>query len=160
MVKIPNPWGNADAKPELRLPEATLNFRKMSAPPLTSLEELGRLNITAWLYRDRQGIEKIQVNPNTTIAELRRIYGPASTPDAETGFHSEGNAAEWFRTRPDLRVVQIFTERAPCANCAALLQKYFANVSTYYYYRRAAWRGPHNELIRKAGEALKSAYGL
>jgi hypothetical protein len=161
MPKIPNPWRFAEAKPDMRLPDAALGFRRTSAPPLTSLEDLGRINVTAWLYRDPKGVEGIQVNPNTTIAEIKRAFGAAPTRDAEVGFHSEGRAAEWFRVRPDLRVVQIFTERAPCAmSCAPLLRHYFPNVPTFYYYDRAAWRGSDGELTKKAGEILKTAYGL
>ncbi|MCP5113983.1 MAG: hypothetical protein GY953_24380, partial [bacterium] len=81
---------------------------------MTTRDALGAINVTAWLYRDRRGVEGIQVNPNITIAELARDFGPAPTRDAEIGFHSEGRAAEWFRVRPDLQVLQIFTERIPC----------------------------------------------
>jgi hypothetical protein len=66
-------------------------------------------------------VEGIQVNPNVTIAELERLFGPASTPDAEVGFHSEACAAEWFRLRPDLHVLQIFSERVPCIDKSACL---------------------------------------
>jgi hypothetical protein len=128
---------------------------------LTSARYLGAINVTAWLYRDKRGVEGILVNPNTTIAELLRQFGPADTPDAEVGIHSEGRAAEWFRTRPDLRVLQIFTERVPCAMmCAPLLRHYFPGVPWYYYYDRNSWRGPGGGLIRTAAQALKSAYGL
>jgi hypothetical protein len=163
MPKIPNPWQfrTNDGKPDMRLPDAALAFRRTAAPPLTSLQDLGRINVTAWLYRDSAGVEQIQVNPNTTIAQIKREFGPAPTRDAEVGFHSEGRAAEWFRVRPDLRVVQIFTERAPCAmQCAPLLRHYFPNVPTFYYYDRAAWRGSDGELLKRAGEILKTAYGL
>ncbi len=128
---------------------------------MTSAKYLGAINVTAWLYRDKRGVEGILVNPNTTIAELLSQFGPADTPDAEVGFHSEGRAAEWFRTHPDLQVLQIFTERIPCAMmCAPLLRHYFPGVPWYYYYDRNSWRGPGGGLIRTAAQALKSAYGL
>jgi len=157
MLKTPNARP-IEARCDMRLPEAALAFRKRNAPPLTSAKYLGAINVTAWLYRDRQGIERIQVNPNTTIAELLIQFGPADTPDAEVGIHSEGKAAEWFRLRPDLRVMQIFSERIPCAKmCAPLLNHYFRGVPWFYYYDRNSWRGPGG---RTAGEVLKSAYGL
>ena len=83
-----------EARCDLRLPEAALTFRRQSAPVLTSPQYLGAINITAWLYRDKRGVEGIQVNPNTTISELIRQFGPAQTPDAEVGLHSEMKAAE------------------------------------------------------------------
>lgn len=144
-----------------RLPQEALAFRLRNSPPLTSARYLGAINVTAWLYRDRRGVEGILVNPNTTIAELLRQFGPAETPDAEVGIHSEGRAAEWFRIHPDLQVLQIFTERIPCAMmCAPLLRHYFPGVPWYYYYDRNSWRGPGGGLIRTAAQALKSAYGL
>src|SRR5579863_3722910 len=109
---ISKPPGSPPCDP--RLTEAALNFRKANNPPLISSQYLAAINVTAWLYVDKQGVKKIQVNPNTTIAELLRQFGPAPTPDAETGIHSEGKAAEWFRTQTGLRVLQIFTERVPC----------------------------------------------
>ena len=160
MPKTPNARP-LEARCDMRLPEAALAFRKGSAPPLTSLKHLGAINVTAWLYRDKQGVERIQVNPNTTIAELLRQFGPAATPDAEVGIHSEGKAAEWFRVRPDLRVLQIFSERLPCSKmCGPLLTHYFRGVPWFYYYDRNSWRGPGGGLVKSAGEALKSAYGL
>jgi hypothetical protein len=106
-------------------------------------------------------MEGIQVNPNTTISELLRQFGPADTPDAEVGIHSEGKAAEWFRMRPDLKVVQIFSERIPCSKmCAPLLTHYFPGVPWFYYYDRNSWRGPGGGLVKTAGEILKTAYSL
>jgi hypothetical protein len=122
---------------------------------------LGAINITAWLYRDKNGSEGIQVNPNTTIAELLRQYGPAETPDAEVGLHSEGKAAQWFNVRPQMRVLQIFTERIPCPMMyAPMLRHYFPGVPWYFYYNRASWRGPDGKLIKTAAQALRVAYGL
>jgi len=150
-----------EARCDMRLPEAALAFRMKNVPPLTSLKYLSAINITAWLYRDKQGVEGIQVNPNTTIVELLRQFGPAATPDAETGIHSEGKAAEWFRVRPDLRVLQIFSERIPCAKmCAPMMAHYFRGVPWFYYFDRNSWLGPGGALVKTAGEVLKSAYGL
>lgn len=150
-----------EARCDLRLPVAALNFRRRSVPPLTSLGHLGAINITAWLYRDKQGVEGIQVNPNTTIAELIRQFGAAETRDAEVGFHSEMHAAEWFRVRPTLQVLQIFSERIPCSKmCAPMLRTYFPSVPWFYYYDSNSWTGPAGERVKKAGAILKSAYGL
>jgi hypothetical protein len=127
---------------------------------LTTAQYLSAINVTAWLYRDKGGVEGIQVNPNTTIAALVRQFGPADTPDAEVGIHSEGKAAERFRTRPDLRVLQIFSERIPCPMmCGPMLRNYFPGLPWYYYYDRNSWR-QRGSLIMSAGEVLKTAYGL
>jgi len=146
---------------DFRLPQATLSYRRTATPLLTSEQALGAINVTAWLYRDRNGNEGIQVNPNITIAELARAFGPAATPDAEIGIHSEGVAAEWFRTRPGLRVLQIFSERIPCRHmCSPLLRRYYPGVPWYYYYDRNSWRGNGGELLKRAAGILKTAYGL
>jgi hypothetical protein len=117
--------------------------------------------VTAWLYRDKQGVEGIQANPNITIAELRALFGRAATPQAEVGFHSEARAAEWFRLRPDLQVLQIFTERVPCIHmCAPLLRHYYPGVPWYYYYDSSSWVGNRGELLKRAGDILKTVYGL
>jgi len=150
-----------EARCDMRLPTAALDFRKKNAPPLITTQYLGAINVTAWLYRDKNGVEGIQVNPNTTIAELLRQFGPADTPDAEVGIHSEGKAAEYFRMRQDLKVVQIFSERIPCAKmCAPLLTNYFRGVPWFYYYDRNSWRGPGGGLVKSAADVLKTAYGL
>jgi len=160
MPKFPNARP-MDARCDMRLPEAALVFRRTNVPALTSLKDLSAINVTAWLYRDQQNVERIQVNPNTTIRELMTQFGPADTPDAEVGIHSEGKAAEWFRVRPELRVLQIFSERIPCAAmCAPLLTHYFRGVPWFYYYDRNSWRGPEGELVRTAGQVLKNAYDL
>ena len=144
----------------MRLPEATLTFRRQHS--LTSLADLGAMNITSWLYGDELGREAIQVNPNTTIAELRKQFGPPDTPDAEVGIHSEMHAGEWFRLRPRLRVLQIFTERIPCAGmCAPMLRHYFPGVPVYFYYDRRSWVGAERGgLVKTAAAALKAAYLL
>lgn len=144
-----------------RLPQAALSFRLKNAPPLTDPRHLGAINVTAWLYKDKRGVEGVQVNPNTTIAELLQQFGPAETPDAEVGIHSEGKAAEWFRLRPDLRVLQIFSERIPCPKmCGPLLQHYFSGVPWFYYYDRRSWTGPGGKPLKTAADVLKTAYGL
>jgi hypothetical protein len=129
---------------------------------LISLAALGAMNLTAWLYRDETGSESIQLNPNVTIVELRRQFGPPDTPDAEVGIHSEAQAAEWFRVRPRLRPIQIFSERIPCPKmCAPMLRHYFAGVPWYYYYDRRSWiDGSRGGLVKTAAAALKSAYLL
>ena len=161
MLRIPSSRP-ADSPPcDPRLPQAALDFRMRNNPRLTTLPYLGAINVTAWLYVDGQGVESVQVNPNTTIVELVRQFGPAETPDAEVGIHSEGRAAEWFRVRPQLRVLQIFSERIPCPMmCAPLLRNYFPGVPWYYYYDGNSWRGPGGGFLKRAGEALKTVYGL
>jgi hypothetical protein len=142
------------SRADMRLPQAALKFRIDNG--VTGAENLRRLNITAWLYRDKQGAQGIRVNPNTTIAELLAQFGPADTRDAEVGIHSEGRAAEFFRTHPDLTVLQIFTERIPCAAmCAPLLRNYFSGIPVFYYYDRGAWGGK-----KTAGEVLAGIYAV
>lgn len=161
MPKIPSCDPPGSPLCDIRLPEAALAYRVGSSPPLTSAEYLGSINVTAWLYRDAQGTEQIKVNPNITIAELIRKHGPAATPDAEVGLHSEGRAAEWFRLQRGVRILQIFSERIPCAMmCAPLLRHYYPGVPWYYYYDRRSWRGTGGKLVKSAAEVLKSAYGL
>ena len=159
MPKIPNSRP-ADWKCDLRLPAAALAYRR-TIPELLLPEGLGRINVTAWLYRDDHGETRVQVNPNITIAQIQKEFGKAPTRDAETGVHSEGIAAEFFRTHPAYRVLQIFTERIPCPiMCAPLLHTYFPEVPWFYYYDRRSWRGNGGQLVRRAAEVLKSAYGL
>jgi hypothetical protein len=142
------------SRADMRLPAAALKFRTDNG--LLTPDDLLHLNITAWLYRDKQGIEGIQVNPNTTIFQLRAQFGAADTRDAEVGIHSEAKAAEFFRGRPDLTVLQIFTERIPCAAmCAPLLGNYFAGIPTFYYYDRRSWSGS-----KSAAEVLQGIYGV
>jgi hypothetical protein len=143
------------------LPEAALHFRQTQSPVLTTAKYLGAINVTAWLYQDKAGNQGVQVNPNTTIAELIRQFGPAETPDAETGIHSEGKAGEWFRLRPEFQVLQIFSERIPCWKmCGPLLRAYFPGVPWYYHYNRRSWIGRDGKVIKYAADVLKSAYGL
>jgi hypothetical protein len=162
MPKIPSAYPNYAPRCDMRLPDAALAFRRQNTPALTSLADLGAMNITAWLYRDDNGREAIQVNPNITMAELRRQFGPPDTPDAEVGIHSEMQAAEWFRLHPKFRVLQVFTERIPCSTmCAPMLRHYFPSVPYYYYYDRRSWVGDtRGGLVKTAAAALKSAYLL
>jgi hypothetical protein len=142
-----------------RLPSAALAYRKSNN--LLSQTDLGALNVTAWLYCDKQGVEAVQVNPNVTIAQLKSQFGSAATPDAELGFHSEAIAAEWFRTRTQLKVLQIFTERYPCAkSCGPLLKTYYPGRTWYYYYRPSSWTTDRGQFIARAATVLKTAYSL
>jgi hypothetical protein len=142
------------SRADMRLPQAAFKFRADNG--LLTPDDLLHLNITAWLYRDQQGVEGIQVNPNTTIAQLRAQFGPADTRDAEVGIHSEAKAAEFFRARPDLTVLQIFTERTPCAAmCAPLLGNYFSGIPVFYYYDRRSWNG-----TKSASDILQGIYGV
>jgi hypothetical protein len=159
MPKIPSsrPEG---WKCDARLPIAALAYRK-SNPELLTEDGLGRINITAWLYKDGRGDERIQVNPNITIAQIQKEFGRAPTRDAETGIHSEGIAAQFFKDNPGFRVLGIFSERIPCRlQCAPLLRKYFPGVPWFYYYDRDSWRGDGGQLLRKAAAALRVAYQL
>jgi hypothetical protein len=144
-----------------RLPQAALDFRLHNAPPLTTPKLLGGINVTAWLYRDQNGKIGVKVNPNTTIQELTQQFGPAETPDAEVGIHSEMKAGEWFRTKRQFQVLRIFTERIPCPiMCAPMLKHYFPGVPWYYYYDRRSWNGPNGGLVRYPADVLKSVYNL
>ena len=156
MLRVPSSHPNYSPLCDPRLPQEALAFRMSNG--LATAQSLNAINVTAWLYRDKH--EGIQVNPNTTIAELREQFGPAETPDAEVGIHSEGRAAEYFRTHGELQVLQIFTERFPCRfTCAPLLRQYFPDVPWYYYFDRYSWvQG--GRLLKTAGQVLKSAYAL
>ena len=126
--KIPACYPDYASRCDMRLPEAALAFRQQQVPALTNPTDLGRMNITAWLYLDERRHESVAVNPNVTIAELRRQFGPAETADAEVGIHSEMQSAEWFRVRPRFQVLQIFTERIPCKVCHGMLRHYYPRV--------------------------------
>jgi hypothetical protein len=124
-------------------------------------EGLAKINVTAWLYLDEQGQRRVKVNPNITIAQIRKEFGRAPTRDAETGIHSEGIAGQFFCENPHFKVLEIFSERIPCKKmCGPMLRHYFPGVPWFYYYDRASWRGNDGQLIRRAAEALKTAYGL
>lgn len=132
MPKIPlkRPYWSSNCDP--RLPQAALAFRLGNSPQLTSLTYLSRLNVTSWLYRDENGDERVKVNPNITILEIVNKFGHAETPDAETGLHSEGLAAQWFHDQlrhHKYEILQIFSERIPCKKtCAPLLDSYFPGI--------------------------------
>lgn len=159
MPKTPSSEPSFSPACDPRLPAAAFAYR--TSNNLLSQTDLGAINITAWLCRDKQGVEAVQVNPNVTIAQLKQHYGSAASPDAELGFHSEGIAAEWFRTHPQLKVLQIFTERYPCAKtCAPLLKHYYPGVAWYYYYKPSSWTNDRGQFIARASKILKSAYGL
>lgn len=161
MPRVPSPFPNYATPCDLRLPEAALKFRLNYPPPLTTARFLNGFNVTAWLYRDKAGKEGIHVDLNTTIEELKRRFGPAETPDAEVGFHSEMKAAQWCRERRNLQVLQIFSERIPCPMmCSPMLRAYYPGVPWYYYYDRRSWVGANGKLIKHPAEVLKSAYGL
>jgi hypothetical protein len=143
------------------LPQAALRFRLQHSPPLTAARFLGAVNVTAWLYRDKAGVQSIQINPNTTIQELIRQFGPAETPDAEVGIHSEMKAGEWFRVRPQFQVLQIFSERIPCPKmCGPMLRTYFPGVPWYYYYDKRTWIDAKGNVAKYPADILKIAYGL
>jgi len=161
MLRVPNSKPMDSPRCDPRLPYAAFRYRVAGSPQLISRAGLGAINVTAWLYRDKSGAEGIQVNPNVTIAELIRRFGSAPTPDAEVGFHSECLAAEWFRVRPGLQVLQIFSERVPCRQmCSPLLRQYYPGVPWYYYYDADSWVGNRGELLKRAGDVLGSVYGL
>lgn len=146
---------------DTRLPQAALRFRLQHSPPLTAARFLGAVNVTAWLYRDKAGVQSIQINPNTTIQELIRQFGPAETPDAEVGIHSEMKAGEWFRVRPQFQVLQIFSERIPCPKmCGPMLRTYFPGVPWYYYYDKRTWIDAKGNVAKYPADILKIAYGL
>ncbi len=154
MLKMPSAVRSEDqSRVKVALAEAALKYRVDNS--LTSYKDLCNLNITAWLYLDEQKVERIQVNPNITIRRLQGQFGPADTRDAEVGIHSEAQAGEFFRTRPGLQVLQIFSERIPCrAMCAPMLDNNFKNIPVTYYYRRESWPD------KNAGEVLGGIYGI
>ena len=141
-----------------RLPEAALEFRREMA--WTDEESLGRYNVTAWLYRDAQGHQGVQVNPNEPMRNLRKAKG--HDPDLpNVGFHSEFLAADWFRKQHGLSVLQIFTERAPCRDCGDFLRAWYRNVPGWYYYvDRNILSGDKSSVRHQVASALKHVYGL
>lgn len=151
-----------------RLPEAALAHRRGNS--LLDEESLGTFNVTAWLYKDNHGREAVQVNPNDRAKDIRakaeqskRSGRPSRTADDEPwiGYHSEFNAAEWFRTRRDLRVLQIFTERAPCADCADFLRHWYGHIPCWYYYVDRKILDRSKEPVRaQVAAALRVVYGL
>ena len=154
-ISCPDGW-----KCDLRLPSEALAYRR-SIPELLLPEGLGKINVTAWLYLDDRGDRQVKVNPNITLSQIREEFGRAPTRDAETGIHSEGIAAQFFKDNLRYRVLEIFSERIPCKiMCAPMLRHDFRGVPWFYYYDRNSWRGSDGELIKRAADVLKTAYGL
>jgi hypothetical protein len=161
MPKLPLSYSDYAAPCDLRLPQKALQYRLDYPPPLTTDRLLNGFNVTAWLFQDKAGKQDIRVALNTTIEELKQKFGPAATPDAEVGFHSEMIAAQWFRGKSHLQVLQIFSERIPCPNmCRPMLRSLFSGVPFYYYYDRRSWIGAGGKLIKYPADVLKSVYGL
>ena len=147
-------------KCDIRLPAAALAYRR-SIPELLAPEGLGRINVTAWLYVDERAERHVKVNPNVTLAQIRNEFGRAPTRDAETGIHSEGIAAQFFKDNQTFRVLEIFSERIPCRiMCAPMLRNYFRGVLWFYYYDRESWRDDEWKLIKRAADVLRVAYEL
>ena len=48
------------SRADMRLPEAAFKFKADNR--LLGTDDMRHLNITAWLYRDNQGVEGVQVN--------------------------------------------------------------------------------------------------
>jgi len=161
MPKIPSAYPNFSAPCDARLPQLALQYRLDYPPPLTTDRLLNGFNVTVWLYQDKEGKKDTHVALNTTIEELRRKFGPAETPDAEVGFHSEMLAAQWFRGKSQFRILQVFSERIPCPKmCGPMLRTYFPGVPWYYYYDRRSWIGANGKVMRYPADVLKSVYGL
>src|SRR5688572_2600071 len=69
----PSDWKDRLGLPpcDPRLPEAALAYRRENG--LTDERSLGTINVTAWLYKDAQGRQGVQVNPNIPIKQLRSM---------------------------------------------------------------------------------------
>ena len=158
MVRLPSAFSPYSGPCDLRLPREALAYRRSRG--ILTAQALGAINVTAWLYADAQGRQQVTVHENTPIAQIRAEFGPAATPDAEVGFHSEGHAAEWFRTHQRCTVLQIFTERIPCYECGSLLRRYLPGVPWYYYYAKHSWKDADGRRLLRVANALKTAYGL
>ncbi len=159
MPKTPSSWPDDVLPCDPRLPAEALTYRRSEG--LTSELFLGSINITAWLFRDRNGQIDVKVNPNVTIKEIVKEFGHAETPDAEVGLHSEMLAAEWFRQQRGLQVLQVFSERIPCsAMCAPMLKHYYPGIPWYYYYNPRSWKNEQGGIVRRVAAVLKSAYGI
>lgn len=155
MPKIPNSRPDGFVC-DPSLPMKALEYRQ--AHDLVSKEKLGTINVTAWLYKNHLGATNVQVNANVTMAEIRAEFGPPPTRDADFGIHSEAFAAEFFRRNPKFSVLQIFTERIPCKNCAELLKNFFPGRPWFYYYNRSSFINDDYKVIMQAGEALWHCY--
>ena len=140
-----------------RLPEAALAYRREHS--LIDERSLGTINVTAWLYRGAHGVEGVQVNPNIPIEKLRNLG--TEYKHVPVGFHSEFMAAEWFRTQPKLRVLQIFTERIPCRDCADFLRHWYEDVPGWYYYiDRRSLPDDGGPIWKQTAEGLRNVYAL
>src|SRR5437868_2775084 len=84
--RIPNSQPVDSPLCDSRLPKEALEFRMRNSPALVTPKDLGAINVTVWLYTDEEGVERVQVNPNTTIAQLLHQFGPAATPDAKSEY--------------------------------------------------------------------------
>src|SRR5947209_11042209 len=123
MAVTPQCWPEGIARCDARLPEEALRLRRENRPPLLSERYLNGFNVSVWLYRDASNKLDCKGFLNTTIAELNMRFGPAETPDAEVGFHSEMHAGQWFRENHQFKPVQMFSERIPCPKmCAPMLR--------------------------------------
>ena len=160
MPKTPSSWPDDVLPCDPRLPAEALAYRRSEG--LTSDLLLGSINITAWLFRDRNGQTNVKGNPNVTIKEIVKEFGRAETPDAEVGLHSEMLAAKWFRQQRGLQVLQVFSERIPpCpAMCAPMLKHYYPGIAWYYYYNPRSLKNEQGGIVRRAAAVLKPAYGI
>lgn len=161
-ASTPSDWRDKMPMPHCdpRLPEEALTYRRMHA--LTDDRSLGAINVTAWLYRDEKGREHVQVNPNIPISELRKQNVNEETRTRNVGFHSEFMTAEWFRTKVGFRVLQIFTERVPCSQCADFLRTFYRGVPCWYYYidRKSLSGTTPQERYQQVVDGLRYVYGL
>jgi hypothetical protein len=161
MPTTPSSWPGDMGLCDKRLPEEALRIRKERNPPLVSDRYLNGFNVSVWLYKNPMGKLDCKGFLNTTIAELNLRFGPAETPDAEVGFHSEMHAGQWFREHRDCKPLQMFSERIPCPYmCAHMLRNDFPSlVPWYYYYNRRTWE-EGRRVLKYPSDILKFAYGL
>jgi len=160
MPKTPCSWPDCVHLCDKRLPEEALRIRRVHNPPLLSDRYLNGFNVSVWLYRDADGQLGHKGFLNTTITELNSRFGPAETPDADVGFHSEMLAGQWFKDSRNFTPIQIFSERIPCPKmCAPMLRTSFPGLPWFYYYKRATWEQGRG--VRKnPAEILRSVYEL
>jgi hypothetical protein len=161
MPKTPSCWPEEAGLCDKRLPEESLRIRREHKPePLTSARYLNGFNVSVWLYKDAAGRLDFKGFLNTTIGELNRRFGPAATPDAEVGFHSEMHGGQWFKEHLNLKPLQVFSERIPCPYmCAHMLRKDFPGVPWFYYYNRRTWE-QGGKFLKSPADILTSVYGL
>lgn len=126
--------------PQGPLVAAAWEFRV--AEGLTSQQQLGAMNVTAWLYRDKFGKDEIYVRRNITINEIQVVFDKAATKQAEIGFHAEALAGQFFLAGiSNMKVKEIFSDRIPCSNptggnnragCLQLLKNNFPGIPVYF----------------------------